>query len=113
MRRFVKYWLPLLIWLGVIFVGSTSVISAEHTSPIHPSLLAPVETRHVAKGNFDNSHRCSQMCARYRIRGSSSSAVASTSQRSSSPYKNVDGFWRSSAGLRTFWRERRISPGVR
>jgi VanZ family protein len=32
MRRFLKYWLPLLIWLGVIFVGSTSVMSAENTS---------------------------------------------------------------------------------
>lgn len=32
MRQFVKYWLPLLIWLGVIFVGSTSVMSSEHTS---------------------------------------------------------------------------------
>jgi VanZ family protein len=32
MRQFVKYWLPLLIWLGVIFAGSTSVMSAEHTS---------------------------------------------------------------------------------
>jgi VanZ family protein len=32
MRQFVKYWLPLLIWLGVIFAGSTSVMSADHTS---------------------------------------------------------------------------------
>lgn len=32
MRRFLKYWLPLLIWAGVIFIGSTSVLSAEHTS---------------------------------------------------------------------------------
>ena len=32
MRRFLKYWLPLLIWVGVIFIGSTSVLSAEHTS---------------------------------------------------------------------------------
>jgi VanZ family protein len=40
MRRFLKYWLPLLIWLGVIFVGSTSVMSAEHTSRyIVPFLL--------------------------------------------------------------------------
>ena len=40
MRRFVKYWLPLLIWLGVIFVGSTSVMSSEHTSRyIVPFLL--------------------------------------------------------------------------
>jgi VanZ family protein len=32
MRRFLKYWLPLLIWLGVIFFGSTNIMSAEHTS---------------------------------------------------------------------------------
>ena len=30
--RFVKYWLPLLLWLGVIFFGSTDLMSAEHTS---------------------------------------------------------------------------------
>lgn len=40
MRRFLKYWLPLLIWLGVIFVGSTDLMSAEHTSRfIVPFLL--------------------------------------------------------------------------
>jgi VanZ family protein len=32
MRVFLKYWLPLLIWIGVIFVGSTDLMSAEHTS---------------------------------------------------------------------------------
>jgi VanZ family protein len=32
MRRFLKYWLPLLVWLGVIFFGSTDLMSAEHTS---------------------------------------------------------------------------------
>ena len=32
MKSFLKYWLPLLIWLGVIFVGSTSGMSAEETS---------------------------------------------------------------------------------
>src|SRR5882724_4140235 len=40
MKSFLKYWLPLLIWLVVIFVGSTSVMSAEHTSRyIVPFLL--------------------------------------------------------------------------
>jgi VanZ family protein len=40
MKSFLKYWLPLLIWIGVIFVGSTSVMSAEHTSRyIVPFLL--------------------------------------------------------------------------
>jgi len=31
-RRFLKYWLPVLAWLGLIFLGSTDVLSAEHTS---------------------------------------------------------------------------------
>jgi VanZ family protein len=34
MRSFLKYWLPLVIWLGVIFLGSTDFMSAEHTSRI-------------------------------------------------------------------------------
>ncbi|MGC2352114.1 MAG: VanZ family protein [Candidatus Udaeobacter sp.] len=32
MKSFLKYWLPLVIWLGVIFVGSTDLMSAQHTS---------------------------------------------------------------------------------
>jgi VanZ family protein len=32
MRHFLRYWLPLLIWVGVIFLGSTDLMSAEHTS---------------------------------------------------------------------------------
>jgi VanZ family protein len=32
MRSFLKYWLPVSIWLGVIFLGSTDLMSAEHTS---------------------------------------------------------------------------------
>ena len=32
MRRFLKNWLPVLVWLGVIFLGSTDLLSAEHTS---------------------------------------------------------------------------------
>jgi VanZ family protein len=40
MKSFLKYWLPLLIWLGVIFLGSTNLMSAEHTSRfIVPILL--------------------------------------------------------------------------
>ena len=32
MQRFLRYWLPVLIWLGVMFVGSTGLLSAEQTS---------------------------------------------------------------------------------
>ena len=31
-RRFLKYWLPVLVWMIFIFVGSTDLLSAEHTS---------------------------------------------------------------------------------
>ena len=40
MKSFLKYWLPLVTWLGVMFVGSTNLMSAEHTSHyIVPFLL--------------------------------------------------------------------------
>src|SRR4029453_18853657 len=32
MRTFLKYWLPVFIWFGVIFASSTDIFSAEHTS---------------------------------------------------------------------------------
>ena len=31
-NRFIKYYLPLLVWLGLIFLDSTDLMSAEHTS---------------------------------------------------------------------------------
>ncbi|HWH90193.1 MAG TPA: VanZ family protein [Candidatus Binatia bacterium] len=32
MRRFLKNWLPVIVWVGLIFLGSTDLMSAEHTS---------------------------------------------------------------------------------
>jgi VanZ family protein len=31
-RLFMKYWLPVLLWMVFIFIGSTDLMSAEHTS---------------------------------------------------------------------------------
>jgi VanZ like family len=40
MKFFLQYWLPLVAWLGLMFVGSTNVMSSEHTSGyIVPYLL--------------------------------------------------------------------------
>jgi VanZ family protein len=39
MRPFLRYWLPVLLWLGVIFIGSTDLMSAEHTSRIIGPIL--------------------------------------------------------------------------
>ena len=30
--RFVKYWMPAIAWMALIFIGSTDILSAEHTS---------------------------------------------------------------------------------
>jgi VanZ family protein len=30
--QFVKYWMPAILWMGLIFLGSTDMLSAEHTS---------------------------------------------------------------------------------
>jgi len=34
MKFFLKYWLPVLIWMLLIFIGSTDLMSAEQTSRI-------------------------------------------------------------------------------
>ena len=39
MKLFLKYWLPVLVWLGLIFIGSTDLMSAEHTSRIIGPIL--------------------------------------------------------------------------
>ena len=31
-RSIIKYWLPVLLWMAFIFIGSTDLMSAEHTS---------------------------------------------------------------------------------
>lgn len=56
MQSFLKYWLPLLIWLGVIFIGSTDVLSAEHTSrflvPFLRWLKPDISTEALAQIHF-------------------------------------------------------------
>lgn len=39
MKSFLKYWLPVLLWIGLIFLGSTDLMSAEHTSRIIGPIL--------------------------------------------------------------------------
>jgi VanZ family protein len=39
MKSFLKYWLPVLGWLVVTFIGSTNVFSVEQTSPFIVSFL--------------------------------------------------------------------------
>ena len=37
--KFFRYWAPVLVWLVLIFIGSTDLMSAEHTSRIIGPIL--------------------------------------------------------------------------
>jgi VanZ family protein len=39
MSKFLRYWTPVLVWLVLIFIGSTDLMSAEHTSRIIGPIL--------------------------------------------------------------------------
>ena len=39
LRRFLKYWLPVLVWMAVIFTASSDTHSYEHSSRIIAPLL--------------------------------------------------------------------------
>jgi VanZ family protein len=55
-RNLLKYWLPALIWLGVIFLGSSDLMSAEHTSrfliPLLRWLKPEITADAIAKVQF-------------------------------------------------------------
>jgi VanZ family protein len=61
MPKFVRYWMPAIAWMLLIFVGSTDVLSAEHTSRflipflhwLDPQIsMATIATIHVAVRKF-------------------------------------------------------------
>lgn len=65
MRLFLRDWLPLLIWVVVMFIGSTDLLSADHTSRfIVPMLLwlkpdaSPETVRAVAFAIRKCAHLC-------------------------------------------------------
>src|SRR5205823_14930599 len=39
LKAFLRYWFPILLWMVIIFAGSTDLMSAEHTSRIIAPLL--------------------------------------------------------------------------
>ena len=62
MRPFLKYWLPLLIWLGLIFLGSTDLMSAEHTSRFIVPILRWLDPE-IAPGTIASIHVAIRKCA--------------------------------------------------
>jgi VanZ family protein len=62
MRLFLKYWLPLLIWIGVIFAGSTDLMSAEHTSRFIVPILSWLKPD-IAPATIASIHMVIRKCA--------------------------------------------------
>ena len=48
-HKFIRYWLPVIVWIAVIFALSTDAFSAEHTGSVLEYIIThtigPVETR--------------------------------------------------------------------
>jgi VanZ family protein len=56
MKAFLRYWLPLLVWMALIFIGSTDLMSAEHTSriigPVLRWLWPAISAQSIAQVQF-------------------------------------------------------------
>jgi VanZ family protein len=62
MKLFLKYWLPPLVWLGIIFVGSTDLMSAEHTSRFIVPILLWLKPD-IAPATLESIHMAIRKCA--------------------------------------------------
>ena len=57
LRRFIIYWLPLLLWMVAIFSASTDLGSPQHTSRfVRPFLLWL--NPHISEAAIDQAHYC-------------------------------------------------------
>jgi VanZ family protein len=62
MKFFLKYWLPLLIWLAVMLLASTNLMSAEHTSRIIVPILRWLKPD-ISPGAIASIHNIVRKCA--------------------------------------------------
>jgi VanZ family protein len=62
MKCFLKYWLPLLIWLAVMLLGSTDLMSAEHTSRMIVPFLRWLKPD-ISPGTVASIHTIIRKCA--------------------------------------------------
>jgi VanZ family protein len=56
-RRFITHWLPLLLWMGVIFGASTGLGSPEHTSRFVRPFLIWLNP-HISEETIEREHYC-------------------------------------------------------
>ena len=113
MKSFLKYWLPVLGWLVVTFIGSTNVMSVEQTSPfIVPFLLwlKPGMTPQTIWVIVVFMRHCAHV-GEYAVLALLMWRALRSVPRP--PHKNLMVFGAVSTGVRPVCRKRRISPIVR
>ena len=62
LRPFLKYWLPVLAWMGLIFSASSDTHSYEHSSRIIEPLLRWLFP-HLPEAYIHEIHHCVRKCA--------------------------------------------------
>jgi VanZ family protein len=55
-RAVVRYWLPLVAWIAVIFTASTDVFSAQHTGSVIESIIASIIGHPLPSDQFEPLH---------------------------------------------------------
>jgi VanZ family protein len=55
-RTFLRYWLPLIGWVAVIFTASTDVFSAEHTGSVIESIISAIVGHPLPSELFEPLH---------------------------------------------------------
>src|SRR6266705_3467245 len=90
MRTLLKYWLPVFIWIGVIFAGSTDIFSAEQTSRYLVSFFALDRSADLRRYNRYDPFCAAQARSSYRVCSSGGLSLASAAQRNEHACENVD-----------------------
>ncbi len=55
-RAFVRYWLPLIAWIAVIFTASTDVFSAQHTGSVIEAIISVIVGHPLPSEQFEPLH---------------------------------------------------------
>src|SRR4030095_3368801 len=105
MRTFLKYWLPVFIWLGVIFAGSTDIFDGTNVA------LSGAFFALAPSGDLNLCNRHDPFCAAqdwspYRVCSSGGPSLAGAAQRKELACENVDLVRRSLGCLCNYCGER-------
>ena len=113
MRPFLRYWLPVLLWIVVIFIGfERSDVGGTYLASSCPT-PALVETGHHCGSDCPNSFPVAEMRASNGVRDSRDSSSSCTVPRHEFACEAVGFLYGDLVCVRNFYGQRRISSIVR